>query len=367
MPGRTVLLALALAAITSCGSPEPPEDAPAVRVGREVETVDPRIWHIFQDSRGVYWFGSDGAGVFRFDGRKLVQFTSQDGLMGDRVREVAEHKSGAILIRSLQGVSRFESGRISPLKPVISEWPTTPQKLDPDHVWFRGVGSGPAYFDGKDLTSRKFPKHAQEAAYYEKYPGTASSPYEVYGVYRDKAGNVCFGTFALGAARYDGQTLDWLYEEHLSEVEGGGSFGIRSFAEDREGRLWVANTKYRFNIVPPKRARSGQGVVKYTRGPGITSMRSPLGRDHIYYLQALADRKGDLWMVTYEEGVFRFDGEKITHFPVEQGGRTLKTSSILEDRDGVLWVGTQEAGPFRLEGTKFVPFRPGPGQEGRGL
>lgn len=357
MPLRTGLLALALAAISSCSGPPPPKVAAVVRLGKEVEAVDPRIWHIFQDSRGAHWFSSDGAGAFRFDGKTITQFTAKDGLRDDRVREVAEHKSGAILIRTLEGVSRFDGAKIVPLKADVKDWPTAPQTLDLDHVWFQGVGVGPTFFDGNNLTSWKFPKHAMESAYYKKYPGTASSPYDVYGVYRDKSGSMWFGTFAFGAARYDGNSLDWLYEDHLSTTEGGGAFGIRSFAEDREGKLWICNTKYRFNIALPKGSGSGQGLVEYTREPGISGIRSPLGPDHIYFLRALTDRKGDIWMVTYEEGVWRYDGKKATHYPVQMKGRELKTSTIFEDRDGVIWVGTQDAGPFRLDGSEFVPFR----------
>ena len=48
-------------------------------------------------------------------------------------------------------------------------------------------------------------------------------------MYRDRKGHVWFGTGIFGICRFDGQSLDWMYEGHLTECEGGGWFGKGMF------------------------------------------------------------------------------------------------------------------------------------------
>jgi ligand-binding sensor domain-containing protein len=62
-----------------------------------------------QDKDGNYWFGTNGEGVFRYDGKTLVQFTDKDGLANDQVQTIQEDKLGNIWFgTSLYGVSRYD-------------------------------------------------------------------------------------------------------------------------------------------------------------------------------------------------------------------------------------------------------------------
>ncbi|MEX0986778.1 MAG: hypothetical protein WD052_04810, partial [Bacteroidales bacterium] len=40
---------------------------------------------VFQDPRGWIWFGTDGKGLFRYDGINLEQFTTADSLADDNI------------------------------------------------------------------------------------------------------------------------------------------------------------------------------------------------------------------------------------------------------------------------------------------
>ena len=50
--------------------------------------LDYRIWNIFHDSKGNYWFGSRDKGVFYYDGKTLHQYTTKDGLLDNAIRGV---------------------------------------------------------------------------------------------------------------------------------------------------------------------------------------------------------------------------------------------------------------------------------------
>jgi hypothetical protein len=60
--------------------------------GEVVAELDKHILHIFQAEDSVYWFGSDGQGVYRDDGKELVRFTTEQGLSSDRVRGIQEDR-----------------------------------------------------------------------------------------------------------------------------------------------------------------------------------------------------------------------------------------------------------------------------------
>jgi ligand-binding sensor domain-containing protein len=71
--------------------------------------IDNNIRSIYQDKKGNYWFGTNGAGVFRFDGTTITQFTVTDGLADNQIQNIQEDPMGNIWFGTgLFGVSRFD-------------------------------------------------------------------------------------------------------------------------------------------------------------------------------------------------------------------------------------------------------------------
>jgi ligand-binding sensor domain-containing protein len=75
-------------------------------------------------------------------------------------------------------------------------------------------------------------------------------------------------------------------------------------------------------------------------------------------MSVIEDNKGDLWMVTYEQGVWRYDGKTLIHYSVKDGSRDIKLFSIYKDKQGELWLGTHEAGAYKFNGNQFEKFTP---------
>ena len=159
-----------------------------------------------------------------------------------------------------------------------------------------------------------------------------------------------------GACRYDGKSFDWLYEDHLTNAPNGGSFGIRSIVEDKEGKFWICNTRYRYNVSPSNPA--GNGLVQYKQEKGIGDLKPLVGADDFYFAAVAQDNQRDLWMTTYGAGAWRFDGQRITRFPVEDGSKGAHIQSIYKDNRGDLWLGTNDSGAYRFNGKAFEKFRP---------
>lgn len=97
--------------------------------GKEVSELDNQIWRIFQDSKGNYWFGSNGKGIYKFDKKKITQFTTKDGLVNNSIRGIQEDNAGNIFIQTSNGISQYTGTEFITLIPVKSsnnEWKLQP-------------------------------------------------------------------------------------------------------------------------------------------------------------------------------------------------------------------------------------------------
>ena len=71
--------------------------------------------------------------------------------------------------------------------------------------------------------------------------------------------------------------------------------------------------------------------------------------------QILQDRRGDLWLRTFNEGVGRYDGQQCTVFAAEDGLVHGNCWHMLEDRRGHIWFATA-GGLCRYDGQHFAHF-----------
>ncbi len=342
-------------------------------LGKTVKELDKAIMHVYHAKDGAYWFGSDSQGAYRYDKKRVVRYTTEDGLAGNRIVGIQEDNAGAIYFTTNKGISKFDGQSFTtlPVAKQLGVFPN-PWKLEPDDLWFPGQqDTGEVFrFDGKTLTPHFLPptKIGQELAARfprEKFPAAIWNTNDVYKIYKDSKGRVWFGTAGAGLCRFDGKELKWMYESHLTDVPAGGSFGIRSILEDKQGDFWICNTRYRYRIDAASPQEAGKLTAEkkndgltYTRVPGVNPFVAPDGRDHIYFMDIAEDSSGKLWMVTYGFGVWCYDGVRMKHYPILEGTTQIKLYSMHKDRDGQLWLGTREAGVYKFDGQQFVRFQP---------
>ena len=70
---------------------------PIVETNINQDTKD-WITEIEEDAKGNIWFGRDGYGACRFDGKSFVHFTIKDGLNSNNVQSIVEDSEGSIWI-----------------------------------------------------------------------------------------------------------------------------------------------------------------------------------------------------------------------------------------------------------------------------
>ena len=328
------------------------------QLGKPVDALGDRILVVFQDSRQHYWFAGGDEGAYRYDQKRLVLFTTEDGLPTNRVIGIQEDQQGKVYFDTPSGVSQFDGSTFKTLP--VADAASTDQawRLEPDDLWFRmGWDSeGPYRYAGQSLIPLRFPKPEQAFAHEARYPDAAFSPYGIYSIYRDRQGAIWFGTAALGVCRFDGESMGWIYEEDMTTTPEGGALGIRSTFEDQKGHFWFTHTRHRYQIMPGYSDRNGTRYLNYKRVKGVGATNKQGEATHPYYMSMAEDGQGHLWMATYAEGVWHNDGEKLTHYPVKDGDEDVLLFSIYTDQHGVLWLGTHHAGVYRFNGHTFEKF-----------
>lgn len=307
------------------------------------------IFAVFQDSKGIRWFGSDLQGLYRFDGAALTHFTTRDGLPDNRIRAIQQDAAGNLYFTTSRGISRYDGHRFRTLTPTKS-YPNLKQwTLNPIDLWF-----GASRFDGTTLHALTFPSTKLGDEHYAKYPRAQFpqmrySPYDVFSVYRDARGSMWFGFAtgddALGTVGFDGTSFTWISSAELGY--GRSTHCVRSIIEDKHGKFWFGSLKDRLSITPGNPAT-------FSREPGPARLGDYLP----FFMSSVKDDRGDIWLATFGAGVWRYDGKDMTHFPVLDRGEQVTLFSISRDNDGTLWLGSHESGAFRLNGGTFEKFTP---------
>jgi len=360
---RMVLLVVVITLVASCKGQSKSDtdtlDTPNLQVqtnttiGTIVTTIDNRIWVVFQDSNSNYWFGSNGKGLYHYDGKELRLITTEHGLVDNTIRGIQEDSFGTIFIETSEGISKYNGTSFTTLKPIVS--PNNKWKLESTDLWF-GYNANDLYrYAGDSLFELKLPRQDLTKAFGREVARTPFesnnfSPYGVYGIDQDKDGNIWIGTVTAGAFRYDGISFIWIAEKELTVMPNGAVPGVRSMIQDKDGFLWLSNFKNRYKI--ESNSQTYEKLSGAERSEGASEEKGS------YFNSGLSDVNGDLWMTTYGGGVWKYDGTTISNIEVKNDTEDVLLISIFQDNEGVLWLGSDNDGIYKGNGVSFKKFEP---------
>jgi ligand-binding sensor domain-containing protein len=298
--------------LTSCNGQTTTQQVKTENIVKGDTVTEPgsSIMVVYQDRKNVYWFGSWETGVYKYDGKELVNYTTKHGLPNNRIDEIKADDFG-----NLYFVSFYPKSTITK-------------------------------FDGNTFTTlyeMQLPK-----------PPNLPNPFGIYSIYKDGKGNIWFGTNPVGVCRYDGKSFEWITEEDVTEFRNEGANGVRSITEDKNGDFWF-NTEYRYSVYNSTTLNSN-GF--YTRHKSIGGLDGKNDSNLDEYLSSAIDDHNNLWFVTYLDGVWKYDGTKITHYAVKDNSQDITLFSIYKDNNGDLWLGTHENGAYKFNGQAFEKFKP---------
>ncbi len=306
---------------------------PAMNI--EFVQISEYIREVFQDREGVFWFGTNGDGVVRFDGESLTYISEEQGLAGRAIRGILQDSEGALWFATSGGVSRYESGKFTnyTVAEGLSDNNVWSIMLDSTGVIWVGTGAGVCRFEGESFVQFLLPGDKAEK------PATRFSPSVVFGMFEDQVGNLWFGTHGGGVHVYDGE----LFTSYTQEDGLAGNY-VRCIVGDRHGRIWIGTNGGGASCY------DGKSFQNFTRKNGLNN-------DRIY--EILEDKAGNLWFSTLGAGACRYDGETFTPFREDYNlminGSPARghVQEFFEDKDGILWLGCS-GGLFRFDGESFI-------------
>jgi ligand-binding sensor domain-containing protein len=289
----------------------------------------------FKDKSGNLWFGTTGAGVFRYDGKSFTNLTTKDGLNNNWVYAITEDKSGNIWFGTEDGACSFNGKSFSriPVIQLFGKKAPIVYSLMCDsagNIWI-GTDNATAYrFDGKAFTN---------VLSSPKEKGVHPAP--IQSIYEDKKGNIWIASMSHGGLlKYDGKSwISYTMNDGLADGH------IFSIAEDRKGNIWFGG--------------SDHGLSRYD-GKAFTNFNSTNGLCENNTTSILEDKQGNLWFssdiinASFGGGICRYDGKSFRSFTTKDGITNNGYWTILEDNAGQVWVGGRNGSLRRYDGKSFI-------------
>ncbi len=273
---------------------------------------------MYQDKKGNYWFGTNGDGIIRYDGRTLEKMKVPDISPHFRVLEIVEDKAGNLWFGTSEGLIKYDGEKFrtfSKNEGLSGDdqeiWGLTIDKNG--LIWIGSIG-GVSHFDGERFIPFSLPNSIVEN------PKPMLSHKLVFKILEDNKGTMWFATDGNGIFKYrDGEFI------HLSAKNELTDNNVADILEDKKGNIWIG-TFY-------------GGVSKFD-GKMYTNFTKDkiIEGDEAYNFYE--DSQGNVWFTSEGYGVYRYDGRNFKQFTTKDGLTSNVTQSILEDNKGQIWFGS---------------------------
>lgn len=187
------------------------------------------------------------------------------------------------------------------------------------NLWFGTSGNGVSKYDGKSFTN------------YNASHGLIHNLINC--ITEDSKGNIWFGTYG-GVSKYNGMSF-----ENFTTEQGLPDNDVISIIEDALGNIWMSTSSGLAKLDPKQNETSRGMFINYTEKQGVPD--DGVG-------DFFVDKNGDLWFAT-GDGVFKYDpveeaksGKSFVNYSQSAGldGKWVRT--MTGDLDGVLWFGTNQ-------------------------
>jgi ligand-binding sensor domain-containing protein/serine phosphatase RsbU (regulator of sigma subunit) len=153
--------------------------------------------------------------------------------------------------------------------------------------------------------------------------------------FKDKRGNLWFGTSGAGVSCYDGKSFI-----NFTIKQGLANNNVYSIAEDKKGNLWFGT--------------DGGGVSCYD-GKSFTTFTTRQGLSDNTIFSILEDKKGNLWFGTNRGGISFYNGKSFINYVSIKNLANNSVWSIIEDKKGNIWFGTSD-GASCFNGKSFINY-----------
>lgn len=98
-------------------------ESETINIGDTVSDIGNNIDCVLQDSKGNYWFASNGEGIYCYHNKTLVHLTENDGLCSNFVFKIEEDETGNLWFSTRDGVCKFNGSSFTDYTDIIKNAP----------------------------------------------------------------------------------------------------------------------------------------------------------------------------------------------------------------------------------------------------
>lgn len=275
-----------------------------------------QVMAIEQDSLGLMWFGTQGGGLSRFDGKHFTNFTVKDGLKSNFVNHIEKIGPNNFLISTDRGISQLTNeGFLSAYDSLeaYTVYETNQDYISTSKGEFRKKNSSFTLFDfGKRYLNQRFSQVAFR-------------------------GNEVWCASDRGLVKVEGNQY-----KSITGINRVYNNQFTSVICDARSWIWAGSLGGGVSIQKSPNER----FINFSKSDGLKS----------YSVSCLfEDSKGNVWIGSNGQGVSRFDGEKFIQITRKNGLAGDIVFSIFEDKEGSVWFGTSK-GISKFEAEKYILY-----------
>lgn len=273
-----------------------------------------QVFSSYQDANGYLWFGTNGGGIAKFDGKKFLTFDTEHGLADNRVLAISGWKNNTLLIGTMNGAfSIFDSDHFTNFNKADG--------LNADKVFsittykrnvYLGTDNGIFIFDSKDSSFQQF-------SIDEGLKGKV-----VRTLFKDTKNRIWVGT---------DKGVSLIYKSKLHDVEFLKDFphqSVKVICEDKLGNIWIAFKK--------------GGVIKFD-GTVITQYTAENGLPDNNVSALASGEENTMWLGFDRDGLVKIDSSgTVQHITDQNGLCSNLIFSLSADYEGNIWIGTSGNG-----------------------
>jgi len=327
----------------------------------EYSISDNFIWTIYEARNGTLWFGTNSGGLCRFDKERDRFITYRNdpensaSLTLNNVRAVYEDSDGNIWVGTERGLDKFNSKdgtfihyRHNPADEYsLSNNVVLSIFEDRDGDLWIGSDGGLDLFDKK---TGRFHNYSHSSTKINSLSHNV-----VLSIYQDTEGLLWIGTLQ-GLTRFDKKAGKFTrYLLNAYETSSINSNRINCILEDENGILWAGTGAGLFRF--DKRSNR---FTKVTPSPRLLSNNN--------ILSLYEDNSGLIWIGTAEEGIVKYDRDRIKFRLYQSDPSDPATLSyntiraIYQDESGILFIGTLGGGLdiFNRDKNQFFHYKNDP-------
>ena len=298
-----------------------------------------------QDRAGNLWFGSNGEGIYVYNGTSFTHFTEKEGLCSNIIYALLEDRSGYIWIGTKYGLCRYD--------PTVSKKEGKPSFTNfVTHLNYENKPAQNGVWSIMQDTKGTIWFGSDDGVYC--YRGVFISPFlnekepiinkdslhleTIYSMLEDKNGIMWFTSGrGEGVCRFDGKTLTSITPP---------KFGmISKVVMDKKGNLWFSSWEH--------------GICSFD-GKNFTEnyFQGKEGFNKSNSTDLVADKAGNLWFSKHNENgaAYMYDGNNLTPVKPKDKLSTIPIGLLIEAKDGGSWFASQKMGLYRYDGKDFIPF-----------